>query len=646
MKINCYKHIVSLLKIMSILTIAMMICLYWFWSKTEERNTFISEIYLTMDMSSKLSGLHEQLTTTPPLQNDTDIQNIHSYHLKVQKQLLASSQIQSEILIFDIVGDLSLTTTATLRHDNQSLIEAVLDYRKYNVTAVRSIAASLSQFLLAMLPLTIVTLLVFIYLIYFVLINVLKPLQQAVIVLSETEPCTSSSQLKLVPTRSLELATLFQAVDKSYHDQEKVRVLSEQVIKEKISYINTLSHELRTPLNAILENAKLLQSPSSPLELNDLYLGSLHLKEIINNILNKTRMDSSIQIIKLSELDLAQVFDKVTVSIKHLQHYYHSYGVVEVANNVPMKFTSDSFVIQQILVNLISNTIRHSQSSVYKVKVRYLKNSMLQLSIIDKGIGIEKEFLNQILKVYAQQNRSLESSGLGMSIASELISKLNGNIKVYSKLGLGSVFVVQLPILPSQNTIQYQSYLKEMKELNLVVHQCLAPYMAKSIKQWSNENVLYSDSLPTSLYVPFRIASHEVNKTSDELTGLVQLRKLKILVAEDYDLNIRLLSRFSRKHQLSMEFVTNGRDAIDKARTTHYDLILMDYKMPILDGLEAAKELRSWFPKEALPILMLTANTDEAFEKSENNQYINGILQKPITLTALIREISDLTFDR
>lgn len=631
-------------------TIILVACLLWYWGKVQDRNTLISEIYLTMEMSTKLNDIHEQLVSVSPLtlppQTYTDI---HSYHRKTQKQLLNFIQPQYELLTYNVFDSTNTIQMKGLTEVNQKLMNDIIAYREQAIIEVRLIGGMLSQSTFIIISLFIATLLSYIYLIYFTLNNILKPLQQATMILTEAPLEPSLKKLNSIQTQSLELTTLFKSVDESHHHQERARILSQKTANEKVKYINFLSHELRTPLNAMLENASQLQSDRTTVELKDLYLGSLHLKEIVNNILNKTKMDSFSQKLAYSEVNLVHIMDKVTLSVKHLQNYYRIHGVVEVDDNVPMNFISDSFVIQQVLVNIISNTIKHSQSKSYKVKVRYLRDSTLQLSIIDKGIGIDKTLLTNIFSPHTQQNNNLDSSGLGMTIAGDLTSLLGGSIKVYSKLGYGSVFIVQLPIGQKTNATQYRSFLQQHKERDLVIYQCLAPYMTKSIKQWPNDRIIYSDSLPTSLYVPFNLLSHEPPFSSDgldEQLELTRLRQLNILVAEDYELNIRLLSRFAHKHQLSMEFVKNGQDVIEKARTSNYDLILMDYKMPILDGLEAAKELRLWFSKEKLPILMLTANTDEVIVNSRNAQFINGFIQKPITLNALIQEIADITFDK
>lgn len=660
MIVNCYRRFTLCLSFIFPLSVLLASALVWYVSLVSERQAFLGDVDSLVNLVTKLNNIDEKLEKSVRIKHASPIVVIPLTHsiYDISDTLIKSSNI-TPIQVHEIQQTINRHRTAyeILKQATTPTQQQVHDYtiqtleigdsvRKHaiavRVTLVNNIKANtnaIDTLTTYLGPILFCTLLIYGYLIGFILFKLIIPLKQAAQLLTKHNelPVNFSS----ITSNTLELSTLFSAVENSHLQITQAKKLSDQVARDKVNYINFLSHELRTPLNSMIENAYILRKTHEIDELDDLYAGSLHLKEIINGILDKTKLDFTQQV-KVEETKLSAVLDKIALNVKHLQSQYRSYGVIEIDDNVPMRFISDPFIIQQVLINLVTNTIKYSESDAYKIKVRYRSNVLI-CKIIDNGKGMSRELVNTIFKSYTQESNNMDSSGLGMSIVRDLLSPLRGEVYVQSTIGRGTVFTTLIPIEHANTITTYKDYLAKEGTTPYLLSEYLSKYTSKFRKQAPHSSLVLTSNLPDTLFVPLH--SHQSSRncltpTDKKSIQFKSLTGLKILLAEDYELNIRLMSRFAKKHKLSMEIVRNGEEAVNKALTSKFDLILMDFKMPVMDGLSASKIIRQSISKEDLPILILTANTQELQSNEEVDKYVNGFLQKPITLAQLTTEIA------
>lgn len=364
--------------------------------------------------------------------------------------------------------------------------------------------------------------------------------------------------------------------------------------KAKEYFLSNMSHEIRTPLNAILGFVSLLKEEN---------LGSVHQKyldiiaqsgenllHIINDILDFSKLRSGEFAID------PQVFNIHEQISNTLELFVPSANVKAISINytinegIPHCIFADSFRIQQILGNLLSNAIKFSQPKrSIDVNVDVVDSKLL-INVRDFGLGIAPEDQERIFNPFyqAQEGTKLEvgGSGLGLSICKQLAIQMGGEITLESKIGWGSLFIVTLPVEVSSEEL-------------------CKPKVSK--------------------------------KCSNCYDG-------KILVAEDNEPNRELIRMVLERFGLSVTIVSNGQEAYDAAVQNHYDLILMDEQMPIMNGYGATEKILAFereHQRPHTPIISLTANVLKGSRERAFEHGYDGFLGKPIVL----KEIEDL-FER
>lgn len=360
----------------------------------------------------------------------------------------------------------------------------------------------------------------------------------------------------------------------------------------KSLFLANMSHEIRTPMTAILGYAESLyhfgtqDREQQKDALETIYRNSKHLVNIINDILDLSKIEADklqVEAILFSPLKMMQEVEQLMsiqakekgIQLKFINEY-----------PLPEKVCSDPTRLKQVLFNLISNAIRFTdQGHVSIIMKSVFERNLLIFSVIDQGIGLTAEQIKNIFQPYVQAEtstaRKYGGTGLGLMIARRLINLMGGKIRVSSQPGKGSVFKFAIKTGDLKNTP------KISREADIV------------------------------------------DITDDSLNNIPHL-KGKVLLVEDIVDNQKLISMYLKQTGLSIDIANNGYEGVTKAREHHYNLILMDMQMPVMDGLEATKTLReSGYEK---PIVALTANV----LKNETDIYLaagcNAILSKPIVI--------------
>jgi len=384
----------------------------------------------------------------------------------------------------------------------------------------------------------------------------------------------------------------------------KSKEKAEIATKAKSEFLANMSHEIRTPLNVIFGFITILKDLEIDKEKYN-YLKIMensveNLKNIINDILDFSKIEAGKFKINKVEFDLKSEIDgiyslfsskakekgiKLHLDIKHLDH----------------KLITDVTRVKQVIANLLSNAIKFTKPSKNVVlKIDYDKNDkLLYIEVQDEGIGIEKNKINSIFDAFNQVDNSTTrkygGTGLGLSISSKLVDMLGGELKVESEVGKGSKFYFIIPV-------------KEGEKIN------------KS-------------------KVDSKIENKKLNEKYDYY----------ILLVEDNKANQMFMKVILNKLNIKFDIANNGKEAIELVKKNKYDLILMDENMPIMNGIEATKQIRKYEKDNNLENVIISALTANALEGDKERFISAGMdyyLSKPINIDKFKEILNNLKISK
>jgi len=374
--------------------------------------------------------------------------------------------------------------------------------------------------------------------------------------------------------------------------------IAEQANKSKSEFLANMSHEIRTPMNAIIGFTELLEEQLSEPRLKSyvktIQTASATLLTLINDILDLSKIEAGKLQINKTPTDLKKLCEEIasifTMNIK-------SKGldiIVDVDSNIPQSLLIDEIRLRQILLNLIGNSVKFTDHGYIKLSVNaqnideHLSKLDLEIIVEDTGVGIASSQLKKIFQEFeqneGQDNRKFGGTGLGLSISQRLSKMMNGDISVESEEGKGSKFVVNL------SKIDISSVVSE-KRLN--------------------------------------------KKLSKDVRNIV-FKEAKILIVDDVKDNRELIVKNFEGTNIHVVTANNGLEAIENFKVENPNLILMDIRMPVLDGYEAAMEIKKI---SQVPIVALTASVmQDEYEKSKRENF-DGFLRKPVLRHELFTEL-------
>lgn len=385
--------------------------------------------------------------------------------------------------------------------------------------------------------------------------------------------------------------------------------------RAKTEFLSRMSHEIRTPMNAIAGMTAIAKASIDHREktlecLGKIEYANTYLLSLINDILDMARIESGKMEAKYDDADLGDLFDKLHFLllpqaqakniIFSLCNAYRENRLVKV----------DALRLNQVMVNIIGNAIKFTDTNgkvtVYVTPVSSGERTVqLRFSVEDTGIGIAKEQMHRIFHAFEQANQDTihkyGGTGLGLSISSRLVQMMGGTLKVKSVLGEGSEFYFTL-------TLEYAT------------------------------STAISEALPLP---------QQDNADSTLPPGV----SWRLLVAEDNDLNREIAGTLLQMKGFTVEEACHGGEALQKYLDnppSYYDAILMDIRMPVMDGLEATRKIRTSGKSDArmVPIIAMTANAfDEDSQKSMAHG-MNGHLIKPLVMEQLIALLKSCIYAR
>ena len=369
-----------------------------------------------------------------------------------------------------------------------------------------------------------------------------------------------------------------------------------ETIKIKSSFYANISHEIRTPMNGIIGITQILKDKKLDTEtLDELNLiGDCcnNLLSIINDVLDYSKIESGKLSLEQLPFSIHHSIDSIMRLLK-TKAQENRVTLTSKIDNIPNFFIGDQVRFNQLLINLVGNAIKFTKDGDVSISVKLLNKVnnkfMLEVSVIDQGIGIPDEMISHIFKSFTQYDNSTSrkfgGSGLGLSICKGLIKIMGGEISAESAEGKGSRFYFTLPLLESNDR-------SETDQLQL------------------NQN--------------------------EKLLG--KTHPLTILVAEDNNINQKVVSLFLKKLGYTCDIAMNGEQAVESCLKKDYDVILMDCQMPELDGFEATKRItkevhnRPW-------IIALTASPLIEDKEKCYKLGMNDYLSKPLDISQLTKAL-------
>ncbi|MBR2528722.1 MAG: response regulator [Blautia sp.] len=398
----------------------------------------------------------------------------------------------------------------------------------------------------------------------------------------------------------------FSNVDRQTREaMEQNRALSDALLKAeeanaaKTSFLSSMSHEIRTPMNAIigLDNIALREpnlTQHTRDELEKIGSSARHLLSLINDILDMSRIESGRMELKKEEFFFREMLEQINIIVCGQCEDKGLYFVCRQIEPLDEYFIGDDLRLKQVIINILGNAVKFTDApgtvtfAVEQTDVDDITKN-LRFTIKDTGIGMDAAFIPKLFEPFAQEDATSTNryggSGLGMAITKKMVDLMGGRIEVESEKGQGTTFVLNIPLQPAN-------------------------------------------------HVP-------VSEPVDAFEMSLSLAGLHVLIAEDMELNYEIMADLLEMEEITTEWAESGKRAVemfDQSEEGHFCAILMDMRMPVMDGLAATQEIRRLNRPDArtIPIIALTANAFEEDVRQCLQAGMNAHLSKPVDIGQLI----------
>ena len=377
----------------------------------------------------------------------------------------------------------------------------------------------------------------------------------------------------------------------------------------KDDFLSTMSHEIRTPLNAVIgiSHLLLLENPKEDqLEnLQTLKYSSEHLLGLVNDILDFNKITSGSLDLEQSEFNLTHLLNGIQGIFNNKAKAKNIRFSIKKDNSLPEFLIGDSVRLSQIITNLVGNSIKFTEEGKVTLDLELITENkefcLIEINVIDTGIGIAKDKQDKIFSSFAQENsdttRKYGGTGLGLAICKQLVEIMGSDLKLVSDTNMGATFSF---------TLQVKKGTGKTTDV-------------------SEEEVLIEDT-----------------QEKQDLSGT------KVLVVEDNKVNIMVIRKFLVRWGVDIEIAENGKIGFEMATNKTYDLVLMDLQMPVMNGFDSCKLMKE--SKESLnretPIFALSASAGVDIKKEIKKYKMDGLLSKPFDPDKLYLKIKDVIYKR
>ena len=517
---------------------------------------------------------------------------------------------------------------------------------------------------------------------------------------------------------------------------------AEQASKAKTAFLSNMSHEIRTPMNAIIGlDAIALNDPDisdrTRDQLEKIGASANHLLGLINDILDMSRIESGKMTLKSEEFSFAKLLEQVNTIFSGQCHDKGLEYNCRILSPADEWYIGDDIKLRQVLINILGNAVKFTPEGgrvdfTVERTARFEGKSTLRFTIADTGIGMSADYLPHIFDTFSQEDSSATnrygSSGLGLAITKSIVEMMNGEIKVQSEKGKGSVFTVTVTLMDTEHAAAGADEDEDLKpgELKVLVvdddpvacdhaklvldkvgiacdtalsgaeavemvrlhHARRDPYRLLLV-DWKmpdmdgvettrqirgivgNESAIviltayrwddvYDEAvqagvdsfLPKPLFASgvldeFRTALRKKNLLGTKKPNKADLKGRRILLAEDIAVNAEIMTMVLQMREMAVDHAENGRIAVEQFAghpEGYYDAILMDMRMPEMDGLEATARIRAMARADAktIPIIALTANAFDEDVQRSLQAGLNAHLSKPVDPENLYEALESL----
>ncbi len=384
---------------------------------------------------------------------------------------------------------------------------------------------------------------------------------------------------------------------------EEALILAKNANAAKSNFLSNMSHDIRTPMNAIIGYATLLAKDVENADrvrdyIRKIMYSGQHLLSLINDILDMSKIESGKTSLNIEQFRLPEFIEELYAMISAQANSKKQVLDVHTKGNIPEYVLGDKMRLNQIMLNILSNAVKYTQvGGSIMLKVEVMKQNVhnhvhLRFTVKDNGIGMSEEYLKTIFDPFSRETtedtKKIQGTGLGMAITKNIVDLMGGVISVESKLGKGSTFVVELELPITEN-------------------------MKDDADFWKHHNVA------------------------------------RVLVVDDEEDICMDIKELMADTGVDVECRFNGQDAVDEVtRATDagedYNIVLIDWKMPDMDGVETARRIRAKVGRE-LPIMVLTSYSFEDIEDEAKAAGIDMFLSKPFFVSNFRRAIMQIRND-